>query len=103
MSTNYYWKDAPKTTTWTNPIGDVAEIKVNEDDPAIHICKRAHTAHGLLWTWAQEPEKVLAFCMENLASELIVDEYGDVYACADFLDMAENGKWDRDLIGKTFC
>jgi hypothetical protein len=107
MSTNYYWSDAPESTTWTNPIGDVVTVRVERDDPSIHICQYAHCRMPGddrigRYSWAQEPERVIAYCKANPNKEVIVSEYGTPFTGAEFVAMVNSGPWDRSMIGKVF-
>lgn len=103
MSKNYYWKMDLKPATWTNPMGDVKTVVPDQEDPIIHIAQHASTYRGSTWTWAQDPQKVRAYCEAHPNEIAIVDEYGIEYKCAEFLQHLSGGVHDTHLIGKWFC
>ena len=57
------------------------------------------------FSWAQDGDRVVQICEQNLESKLIVDEYGDEYSCNEFLGMLHSNCPVRftHSIGTWFC
>ena len=99
MSVNYYWKMDLIPTTWTNPLGETVVLAPDLNDPRIHVCQYAAGR----FSWAQDPEKVLAYCRAHMDEVVIVDEKGIEYTGVDFLAEVKGERWETDLIGQWFC
>lgn len=100
MSNNYYWANRPRPVKWTNPLGVsvTVDVPLDESNPAVHICQVVNATV----VWAQDPDKILDFCMSHKRDDLIVDDCGVRYTCDAFAGMAINTTWDRSMIGKAF-
>ncbi len=99
MSTNYYWKMSLEPASWTNPLGETKTIAPDPDDPIIHVCQWAAERYS----WAQEPDEVLAYCASHPDDVVIVAEHGVEYTGAQFIKHVTGHRWERDHIGQWFC
>lgn len=66
--------------------------------PVLHIGKRSSK-----FIWAQEPEKVIAFCKENKDKIIIYNEYHEYFTGSQFLNIIKDLNFNCDLIGREFC
>ncbi len=57
------------------------------------------------FSWAKEPEEIFKICKENHDKKIIVDEYGSLSTCQEFMDMLETNCPVRftNSIGVEFC